>query len=611
MASKKIGMLLIALFLFSTFAFTTTTTVKSAGPYKILLITSEFPGEVTNVTNDLLGFSDFSTVDSWNYNTNTTLPTIDELFDYDALLVWTNIDGNYSLVGDLISDYLDAGGKAVIMTFSDSASWNLGGRYLSTNKNLLAPTDEGYDYWALGTIENASHPVMANVTTFGSNYRANTNETVNGGIVIARYESAVNYVLAAQSPIYNMITLNFYPPERGTSDGPLMERNALVFVIEDLHYTPYVPPTTEFRVLLMCDDESWASTVQTALSAYTDFDEVVLWNYYSNTTWPTLEELSTYNAVCVWTNYNPPDTMGDLISDYLDNGGGVVVMTFADSAGWAMGGRYISTGKNLLAPTDDRFGTLTLGELTIPSHPVLAGVTTFSAYYHNNEYDTINGGIVIAKYNNGVILAAESPTYKMITLNFFPSDSTTGDASLLIRNALLYVYGAVPYNPGGPKNPDQSRGMAFDYTITQGFTFANFVNLMDTRSNAFAPSSIAITNLDVTCTRSFQHVQLLIDETNDNPIYPIPVALPSGLTVYKYEKLVIGVPPSTIAEVTFTFKVPQSWFSSFGVAKTALNLYQFNGGSWDTLPTTMLSEDSSFVYYTASSTGQGVYAIAG
>ncbi|MEM2741181.1 MAG: hypothetical protein QXV52_05365 [Nitrososphaeria archaeon] len=170
---------------------------------------------------------------------------------------------------------------------------------------------------------------------------------------------------------------------------------------------------------------------------------------------PTLSQLMTYDAGLVWANYALGSAPGDLISDYVDAGGGVVIMWAADFDGWALGGRYASTGKNLLPQDVYGYGeTAALGEIVIPGHPIMQGVTKFTNYnYYMRALYTVNGGIIVAKYTTGDVLVAVSPSGKVASLNFFPpsTDANSGswakstDGALLMYNALLFVAGKTIY----------------------------------------------------------------------------------------------------------------------------------------------------------------------
>lgn len=156
-------------------------TVKAQSQIKVFILTSDFPGSVSDVVSKLSVFPDLS-IDVYNLQT-APLPNLTQLMQYNAGLVWANYQLG-SAPGDLISDYVDAGGGMVVMWAADFNGWALTGRYVSTGKNLLPQNVYGYGEPAeLGEIVIPNHPIMQGVNKF-TNYcfRNIVSYTVNGGI---------------------------------------------------------------------------------------------------------------------------------------------------------------------------------------------------------------------------------------------------------------------------------------------------------------------------------------------------------------------------------------------------------------------------------------------
>ena len=97
---------------------------------------------------------------------------------------------------------------------------------------------------------------------------------------------------------------------------------------------------------------------------------------------PTLNDLLAYDSVIVWSNTSFQDSvaLGDVLADYVDAGGGVVVATFANSDAtptrmiqgrWQMGYEVIVPGSGTAS------GAQSLGNVLDPGHPVMQGVNTF------------------------------------------------------------------------------------------------------------------------------------------------------------------------------------------------------------------------------------------
>lgn len=221
-------------------------------PGKILLIYSEYTyyGWQNDPVNKLKAFtSDFQTVDTFNAQSAT--PTWDQIKDYSGILVWNNA-WNYgyqfsssSNLGDLLANYVDAGGALVV---SDYAFFQSGNGYLSGRFNsggyycLNANGNIYYTYMGYGVTVNApSHPVMNGVNSiiWPGNYMY-----ICGGVTAAGATNIVreNYngqCLVASKTINGVdrVDLNFWPVSNSATnpmwgyggDVDKLIRNSLLF----------------------------------------------------------------------------------------------------------------------------------------------------------------------------------------------------------------------------------------------------------------------------------------------------------------------------------------------------------------------------------------------
>lgn len=169
---------------------------------------------------------------------------------------------------------------------------------------------------------------------------------------------------------------------------------------------------------------------------------------------PTLSQLLAYDALLCWTNSTPASNVawGNVLADYVDAGGGVVVAVFANSStttGRNIDGRW-QTGYEVIL---DRTGSTSgaggvLGTVSLPSHPVMAGVTAFAgASLGSRPTGTALeiGATLIAQWSTGHVLAAQGANPRRIDLGFYPPSATCGTTGwsiggdLLMTNALLFV----------------------------------------------------------------------------------------------------------------------------------------------------------------------------
>jgi hypothetical protein len=117
---------------------------------------------------------------------------------------------------------------------------------------------------------------------------------------------------------------------------------------------------------------------------------------------------------------------------------------------WYVGGRWESEGYNVIeygAGGEEYGGPIrNLGTIYDPSHPIMNGVSAMSTLHRFPCNDVRPGGDRLADYDNGFVLAAcwegsnpanPSPG-KTVGLNWQPYDGTTGDADLMIANAIRW-----------------------------------------------------------------------------------------------------------------------------------------------------------------------------
>jgi hypothetical protein len=199
--------------------------------------------------------------------------------------------------------------------------------------------------------------------------------------------------------------------------------------------------------LLAADDPAWTEDVRTKLDASGAFAEVAtLPESRFDAGTPSLQALQAFDAVYVWTDWSftDPAAVGDVLADYVDGGGHVVVSTFAAYAG-GIEGRFATGGYLPTTPGDAWGGTHHTLVPDLPDHPLLAGVASFDGgpgSYHNTGLTVREGSTLVAHWSSGEPLVVVRD--QVTLLNFFPpsSDSypefwdASTDGTQLMVNAL-------------------------------------------------------------------------------------------------------------------------------------------------------------------------------
>lgn len=127
---------------------------------------------------------------------------------------------------------------------------------------------------------------------------------------------------------------------------------------------------------------------------------------------PSLADLQEYSAVMVWSDcgFKPGSALGDVLADYVDGGGRLVVSTFALAG---PPNQYLSPRGRLI--TDEYLPVTGAGTpransgslvADLPEHPLLEGVNTFNAAHINRPLQVASGATLVAHWPGDVPLVA-------------------------------------------------------------------------------------------------------------------------------------------------------------------------------------------------------------
>jgi len=196
-------------------------------------------------------------------------------------------------------------------------------------------------------------------------------------------------------------------------------------------------------VLLVYADEG-ATVLKSILDGYPDIGVVDLWNgNLSNGSIPTVSELEDYDCVVAWNNHAWADinAIGDVLADYIDNGGSVVTTVDCWSAGiYASRGRYFD--ENGYSPFKSMgealFESRSLSWFD-SSHPIMDGVDSLATRSFYNKIALTDGAFEVARWDDGTPLVGVNP--HTVAINVWPGDRYywTGDFPTLIHNAINYA----------------------------------------------------------------------------------------------------------------------------------------------------------------------------
>jgi len=155
-----------------------------------------------------------------------------------------------------------------------------------------------------------------------------------------------------------------------------------------------------------------------------------------------LTTLQNYTCVLTWNNYQYETGQGDILADYVDGGGKVVIL------GWALSQCY---GRILDDPAycplvggTNQSATVALG--TTYAHDILDGVSAITGIGYWVTASLESGATLIANNTGGSSLVAINAGNSVVGVNLVAGDyiGWTGDGWVLLNNAVEYLMDAVP-----------------------------------------------------------------------------------------------------------------------------------------------------------------------
>ncbi len=327
-----------------------------------------------------------------------------------------------------------------------------GGGRLIVNGEIVVdlPTATGQFQQATGSRELTGGPVSLQVLTFDN---GNPEFQLSYGLNGTEYPVHINLVTPAISP-YQATSRSdgtFAIDDVKTVLGDITASARAVVEGRTLNgRSPAVAPvgagiTDVGRIrlaggrigLLHCDSAGAIRAAMLATGLVTN-DELVERDVCG--TPPTLAQLSELGSVLVWSNFpfGQRDALGDVLADYVDQGGGVVLATYAFSQPWAVGGRIATANYTPFLVSDNRRDTANMLDLAASNtaHPIMAGVPA-GPYFENQNYvnpDLTPGASLIAVDTQGNRVVAVKG--RIVGISIFPG---FGDMGRLFTNAVLFV----------------------------------------------------------------------------------------------------------------------------------------------------------------------------
>ena len=127
-----------------------------------------------------------------------------------------------------------------------------------------------------------------------------------------------------------------------------------------------------------------------------------------------------------------------------------------------------------------------------------------------------------------------------------------------------------------------------------------------TESIDLDPAETDVRKLDVTVIGIARTITITIEKAG------LTLGTPAAPgTVFHYLLVnKLNLSDENIQSVKLEFRIAKSWVTTAGIDANTVKLYRYTA-QWDELSTTKLSEDTDYVYYSATSPGLSLFAISG
>ena len=145
-----------------------------------------------------------------------------------------------------------------------------------------------------------------------------------------------------------------------------------------------------------------------------------------------LGQLEAYDVVVTWSNYtyNSAANMGNVLADYVDDGGRVINLMFGLDPSWGLQGRFVNEGYTAMTGTGTNYSTSCLGTYD-PTHPIMEGVTNVCDYYRLANPALTSGSSTDRQWSDGSIFVAVKDDNTVVGIGGYAGDSCNGAARCL------------------------------------------------------------------------------------------------------------------------------------------------------------------------------------
>ncbi|HET9235049.1 MAG TPA: choice-of-anchor D domain-containing protein, partial [Candidatus Eisenbacteria bacterium] len=242
--------------------------------------------------------------------------------------------------------------------------------------------------------------------------------------------------------------------------------------------------TAQTAKVLIIHGGGYVYEIKTRLDAFPDITQVDELDLYSAPA-PSLQTLLAYSCVLVSGNYPMMDPIGvgNVLADYVDQGGGVVMTVPSYITQYRLGGRFWTQGYSPFSEGSGPYSGSSLGTFNA-THPIMAQVHALFADLLGHQ-SVSPGSEWVANFTDGTPLCA-TRGLRVAAVNVFVGSSGywTGDVPLLLHNAIMWTMGSwvapTPLSGRVPSGASMAVSLLFDAARLGG---GSYQGNLEVRSN--------------------------------------------------------------------------------------------------------------------------------
>jgi hypothetical protein len=475
---------------------------------RVLIVHTELSGPPTAIHDQIAREQGVTQVEFWDAGVgHGSTPTLQVLQQYDIVFAFDagGVWNDPLAMGNVLADYEDGGGVVVVgdIAWYNFGQWYLEGRWMFEGYSPYGLTIQNLYDFNTACITDKSHPLMAGVNDLTAQNR-NGVTLASEATAVAIWTDGPPAVAYKTNNGRTAVGINAPLGNQGefSEDWGRVIVNAGRWLLNCGPLPTPAPTATptpgvcQLRVLIAYSDyglDFEPDALSRQIGREQGIAQVDFFDALNGTPLPCV--LSQYDIVFAFSNtpWNDPVAMGNVLADYEDAGGIVVVANAAwdVTGGWNLQGRWMTDGYGPYNSTDQENFSYNTANITEPSHTLMAGISSLRAFYRNGVTLTPEA-VSVADWTDGPSAVAYKTNHgrTAVGINAYLGalNQFSGDWGRVIINAARWLLQCGPLptpapSPTPPCAPIVKRGGISNSDSTQVDRFEDVAEAIICESN--------------------------------------------------------------------------------------------------------------------------------